>query len=459
MKKKKIRYNSLSFQFLTITIIPMLLIGIIITVAGSSFVARSLAEDVKENLMDLSQTILITFDDLYPGDYYAVEANNEIYMLKGEHQFNGDFSYIDSLKKATGNEISLDYLSYCVITTLTDKEGERLIGYGESLIVIRDVLETGKAKFYENVHFGETDFYAYYTPLLDKKHEVIGILCVAKPSSAVRSLVWKAILPILVIAVLAMLLACFFSYHYSERLITAIQKIQRYMRRIANGDFDEEADATVLARDDELGETAKNAVKMAGSLRKKVEEDLLTELLNRRSADKHLHKTMDAFLNKGVHFCLAIGDIDFFKKVNDTYGHEAGDDVLYAVSHILKRFMLGKGYAVRWGGEEFLLIFEDCEIEDAYRHMHDVLDTVRAEVVENKGRLIKVTMTFGVVDCDGEDEESMEAVQALKEWKIETPEDAEAFNQAVKNKIDGYISDADKKLYFGKENGRNQIVH
>ena len=174
-----------------------------------------------------------------------------------------------------------------------------------------------------------------------------------------------------------------------------------------------------------------------------------------------MRATFDTYVNKGVPFCLAIGDIDFFKKVNDTYGHEAGDAVLVRVSFILKQFMLGKGYAIRWGGEEFLLIFEDCQIETAYKNMHDLLDIIRAQVIEHGENYISVTMTFGVMDCKdtGDDEAGEAAWEVIKAGRPDDPKGIEMYDAAVGSRIDKYISDADKKLYFGKENGRNQIVH
>ncbi len=459
MKKKRIA--SIRFQFLMVTIAPMLLIGFIITVAGSSFVAASLGEDVKEGLIDLSSTVLTTYDELYPGDYRMATRGDEIFFLKGDHQFNGDFDFIDKLKDATGNDITVYYLSFAVITTMKDPAGERYVGYGESNRVVRDVIDTGKPHFYDNVTAGNDAYYAYYVPLSDEDGHVVGMLSVAKPADAVRALVWKAIIPILVIAALAMLLACLFTYRYSSAIIAVIRKTQRYIRAIANGDFQTEPDNDVVSRSDELGEMGRNAVKMASALRKKVEEDLLTGLLNRRSADKHMRATFDTFINKGVPFCVAIGDIDFFKKVNDTYGHEAGDAVLVRVSYILKQFMLGKGYAIRWGGEEFLLIFEDCKIETAYKNMHDLLDTIRAQVIEHGENFISITMTFGVVDCMdvGESPDNDEIDAILKAGRPDDPKGIERYDAAVGTRIDRYISDADKKLYFGKENGRNQIVH
>ena len=70
----------------------------------------------------------------------------------------------------------------------------------------------------------------------------------------------------------------------------------------------------------------------------------------------------------GIEYCVAIGDIDFFKKVNDRYGHEAGDVVLTKVARILREKIMSKGYVCRWGGEEFLIVLEDCE-PVSYTHL------------------------------------------------------------------------------------------
>ena len=71
----------------------------------------------------------------------------------------------------------------------------------------------------------------------------------------------------------------------------------------------------------------------------------------------------------GIPFCVVLGDIDFFKKVNDTYGHDAGDEILKFVALELRRMMLGKGFATRWGGEEFLLVFDNMDIAHTRREM------------------------------------------------------------------------------------------
>ena len=226
------------------------------------------------------------------------------------------------------------------------------------------------------------------------------------------------------------------------------------MGKVADGYFDTQLDVHVDQRDDELGQMAYSAVRTAGRLRKMVEEDQLTQIYNRRSADKKIKATLENYISKGVVFCLAIGDIDFFKKINDTYGHEAGDDVLIEVAGTLKKFMSDKGYAIRWGGEEFLLIFEKGNVSlDACSAMiEELLDKIRAlEIVNNENHL-KINMTFGLVECEEED-------KTIDLNNIVSEEDKNPKDTLLKEKMDHYISKADLRLYYGKEHGRNQLVN
>ncbi len=447
MKKKP---GGITLSFLTITIIPMLIMGFIITVSGSSIVLRSLNKNIEQQLRNLSNAVLVSYDMLYPGSYSYDVVNDAIDFYKGDKMINGDFDYIDSVKEKTGIDVTLCYQQFVVITTLKDVFGNRIIGAQDSDVVYNEVIAGDSDRFYSNVNFANEDYYAFYTPIHDADQNVIGMLCILEDSAYVKPLVWKTLIPIMIIAFLSMLAACFFSIKYSGRLIDAIHKIQKYMAGLAKGDFSSAMDNDVTSRDDELGKMGTNAVKTAAALRKLVEEDQLTSLNNRRSAYTHLNNTIFSYMNKGVKFCVAIGDIDFFKKVNDTYGHEAGDAVLIAVAGTIKKFMMGKGYAIRWGGEEFLMIFENFELNKSKSFLEDLLNEIRELQIESGEYTIMVTMSMGIVECDKEDFENEELIAACKKT------DANA--NIIKQRIDKYISDADARLYYGKEHGRNRII-
>ncbi|MCQ2516442.1 MAG: GGDEF domain-containing protein [Saccharofermentans sp.] len=173
-------------------------------------------------------------------------------------------------------------------------------------------------------------------------------------------------------------------------------------------------------------------------LKFKSQSDTLTGLPNRSAVMETLTDTLlSGKSTNGV--CVAIGDIDFFKKVNDTYGHEAGDEVLKTLAKRFNIFMQNKGIAARWGGEEFLFVFLDDNLDDAALHLENLLTQVRGIVIPYNNQLLKVTMTIGVSD-----------INAFV-YKDTDSED-------IENRIYEAISAADKKLYIGKQNGRNTLI-
>ena len=158
-----------------------------------------------------------------------------------------------------------------------------------------------------------------------------------------------------------------------------------------------------------------------------IEQDALTELYNRRSGDKKLRQIFEEARSSRHSFALAIGDIDFFKKVNDTYGHECGDAVLKNVSALLKQHMWRRGFAARWGGEEFLLVFENVDLTEGRKQLELLMDKIHELDTLYEGQHVKVNMTFGLI-CDPDKD------------------------------IHALLKEADEKLYIGKTNGRNQVV-
>lgn len=162
-------------------------------------------------------------------------------------------------------------------------------------------------------------------------------------------------------------------------------------------------------------------------LEKKSSTDPLTGLYNRGKAMEIL---CDLEKQTGTDtFSLCICDIDFFKKVNDNYGHDVGDKVLIEVSNILSKIVKGYGYVARWGGEEFMIIFPKTNGDDASTVIYAIQSEIKKMAVKNGDDEIKVTLTYG-----------------LTEFSPNQP-------------LDQSIKDADNKLYRGKEEGRNMLVY
>ena len=427
---KKLKVTKLHGAFLAMNLLPILLMGLVITLFSSNRFAASMYHEVQGRLMDLCNTIQVTIDELYPGAYHVKETENTIYFMKGDHVLNGDYGLLDSVKKAANVEITIFYQDIRVATTLENPKGERVVGTQASPVVKRNVLEKADDMFYSSVMVGDERYFAYYAPLFAEDGSCIGMIFVAQPSANVERLIRNSITPMVVIAVLVMILVAFVTIRYTTGLVDTIKKIETYMANIAKGHLHDALDYEVLKREDELGEMGRNAVRMQKSLRELVEEDTLTELNNRRCGEKKLQQTYEDYTKRGISYCVALGDIDFFKRVNDTYGHDCGDVVLTEVAKRIKYFMRGKGYAVRWGGEEFLLVFPEFYMDEVEEVMNEFIREMDTHTISYKEKTqIHVTMTFGIVQAGGQ-----------------FPD------------IDSMVSGADRRLYIGKQNGRNRIV-
>lgn len=427
--KKRIEQNSLYWELLRITIIPIISLVLVITAFCMKSLDDSIGQEAQKGLKNLCSTILMIYDDVYPGDYSAVNEDGVISLFKGENQISGDFSVIDKVKENTDADVTLFYYDTRVLTTIMDEEGGRVIGTNASEEVIKEVLEGGQEAFYASVLIEGKKYFAYYAPLINSDGSCVGMIFVGKPSGYVEGLAFQAIMPIVLLAITAVLLAGFFTIRFSRQLVSAIRKTEGFLEMVTSGNLHAELDRYVLNRSDELGEMGKHAVKMQKALRELVEQDILTKLYNRRSGEKMVRQIQDEYKHSGIPFCVALGDVDYFKKVNDTYGHECGDVVLVHLSKQLKEHMRRKGFAARWGGEEFLLVFQGFHLADAVKSIEELMEDIRNTVIsyhDEKG--IHITMTFGVVE-------------------------------GSEDKIDHIIKESDTKLYLGKNQGRDQIVY
>lgn len=126
--------------------------------------------------------------------------------------------------------------------------------------------------------------------------------------------------------------------------------------------------------------------------------DPLTGLLNRRSLEAEVQRLQRG----GTAFCIAYADIDHFKRLNDTHGHETGDRALRLLSRVLREALRPSDFTARWGGEEFVILLPDLDLDTA----RVALDRVRGAVLESSdtGNVPRFSVSFGVSRCDPEDD-------------------------------------------------------
>ena len=164
-------------------------------------------------------------------------------------------------------------------------------------------------------------------------------------------------------------------------------------------------------------------------LRQQAFHDPLTGLFNRR----HLTETLDRELNRAQReektTSIVIMDIDLFKNINDTYGHQVGDKFLIAIAELLRKQVRGSDIACRYGGEEFLLILPGITAQDAFKRAEELREMCMNILISHDHKDLFVTLSMGVATF---------------------PTHATS--------VDELLTKADKALYNSKQSGRNRVT-
>ena len=159
--------------------------------------------------------------------------------------------------------------------------------------------------------------------------------------------------------------------------------------------------------------------------------DALTGVLNRGAISEAFGTCFDKSLRHRTPFSVMFADIDHFKQVNDSYGHQVGDMVIKAVVERITGAVRSSDYVGRYGGEEFMVVLDDCDASHAGGVAERIWTSVRCEPVEVENRRIEVTLSLGIATLTGGDGE-LTAEKLLKQ--------------------------ADDALYAAKRQGRDQVV-
>ena len=158
--------------------------------------------------------------------------------------------------------------------------------------------------------------------------------------------------------------------------------------------------------------------------------DPLTGLLNRRELDTRLAQDFAYARRHGPHLVLVVMDIDYFKAVNDTYGHDVGDIVLKATANRIRELVRSEDLVARFGGEEFVIVMRGAHPTEVVQYAERIRSRVQSTSVKVPSGVIHITLSGGVAHA--------------AEATVTSAEDLFAL--------------ADRRLYEAKRNGRNRIV-
>ncbi|MFZ2308737.1 MAG: diguanylate cyclase [Rhodoferax sp.] len=168
---------------------------------------------------------------------------------------------------------------------------------------------------------------------------------------------------------------------------------------------------------------------LQGQLTEQVNRDPLTGLFNRRYLNATMDREIARCLREREPLCAMMVDIDHFKRINDTYGHQAGDEVLVRVARILADELRAGDIACRYGGEEFLLLMPNLALPVAVARAHELRERLAVSSIQAAGQTLQVRLSIGVAALE------MDATSAHE-----------------------LIRCADTALYQAKQEGRDRVV-
>ncbi len=186
--------------------------------------------------------------------------------------------------------------------------------------------------------------------------------------------------------------------------------------------------AELLTANEKLREEIRERERIEAVLQQTARTDYLTQLPNRRAMIQILDKEAARYERSPNPFSLVLLDIDHFKHINDTFGHDSGDEVLVCIADCMRGWMREKDVLARWGGEEFLILLSDTDVDAASEQAERLRAAIESETFRLQQGETRITASLGVAGY--------------------TPQ----------HDIDGCIKDADIALYRAKSGGRNRVV-
>ncbi|ERS08268.1 GGDEF domain-containing protein [Marinobacter nauticus] len=168
-------------------------------------------------------------------------------------------------------------------------------------------------------------------------------------------------------------------------------------------------------------------IRLAAEFEYAAKHDALTSLANRREGLEQLETEYQRYLRNGRSFSVLLMDIDLFKNVNDSYGHQAGDDMIVLVARTLTDQSRKVDTIARWGGEEFLVLLPETALTEAAATAERIRSAVASQAIDCAGKRVTATISIGVACIQGSES------------------------------IDRLLQRADEALYQAKTLGRNRV--
>ncbi|MDE7363105.1 MAG: diguanylate cyclase [Oscillospiraceae bacterium] len=411
----KLKGFGITGRMVIIVLIPVIVLALFMSVFIGYSGYRNIYDEVSHELSSVCVSV------------FELLEHSENYQSARYEYFNENEDIFDNITERTDIYITVFEGDERRITTIKNADSSRAVGTRAAAEVVETVINGGNEFSSDNVDVNGSEFFGFYMPIKDDSGKVTGMVFAGKSRRTVLANVTRSVLGALAVSWFVALAAAVLSIPVSRGMARSLISAAEFLKKISLGDTDCEVNKRLVTRSDEIGDMGRSAVKLQKALKDLISNDPLTGLYNRRACNIKMDDLRAKSEHSGVPFAVAIGDIDFFKRFNDNYGHACGDIVLKDVARLLNDGMGDKGFVSRWGGEEFLLVFGGVPYGECVETLYEIVESIRGYRCEYDGLKIAVTMSFGISEYTG-------------------------------GTTDSLVNSADDKLYYGKNHGRDCII-
>lgn len=259
LNKLKIKY-----KILLSSLIPVGLICIVAILISNTVVKNKLLEDAKSELQATAESVLAAYDQNI-GDYFDNAAGD---LWKGSYNVSLSDKFIDNLAQKTGIDITFFYGDRRLVTSLIDKNGDRITGSPAGEFLVENVLRDGNDVFTNRVSVDGEMYYGYYIPVYqNNSNEIIGMIFAGMPVSEVQKSLDMITYIFLGAILIVMIIAVITSFILAYSISNSIQGSIKVLESLADGNLNVEVDQKNLRRGDEVGVITNSTKTLATNLK------------------------------------------------------------------------------------------------------------------------------------------------------------------------------------------------
>ncbi len=263
---------SLKTKILSLSLIPMLLIGICMSLVAVNRIGYGIYDEAYVGMHATTLAVRDIFEIGHDGEY-SMDGNGELW--KGDNfNISQATDIVDHIKKNTGMDVTVFWGDTRVLTSMTDEKGIRQIGTKAPEEVVNAVLKEGESYQNRNVNILGKKYVVYYVPIYqqgEKGGEIVGMIFLGTPQETITEIVNKSVFQLLIVIISGIALTASIVFFLTRRIVSALNRSMCFLDDISKGNLKVHIEDELLQRKDEIGNLGRNIEKLKNELRDIVE--------------------------------------------------------------------------------------------------------------------------------------------------------------------------------------------